>query len=118
MKSYRLKSGASMMLKNILASLMLCLGMYQQAVASPVACITGQELTALTDEYKELPFVRGVSSEGLSVVVFVNTETRSFTVLERRGQNTYCVLVVGVGFEPVPKQIQDDMRQQQEKGIL
>lgn len=87
-------------------------------LANQMACISAEELIVLTNEYKELPYVRGVSSEGRSVVVFANPVTGSFTILERRGQNTYCALVVGAGFEPVPKDIQDDIKESQNQGTL
>jgi hypothetical protein len=108
-------------MKKILAMLLLIPSL---ALANPLiqnvetVCLTGEKLTDLTDEYKELPYVRGVSSEGISLVVFVNAKTRSFTIAERREQNTYCVLMVGGGFELVPKKIQDDIKQQQEKATL
>lgn len=88
------------------------------ALADPHACINGAELTQLTNQYRELPFVRGVSSEGHSVVIFVNAETRSFTILERRGVDTYCTLTVGAGFEPVPKSIQDELHELQNQDML
>lgn len=86
--------------------------------ANPSSCISSIELIGLMDEYKELPYVRGVTSEGRSVVVFANPTTGSFTILERRGENTFCALAVGAGFEPVPKSIQDEMRESQNKGTL
>lgn len=93
-------------------------GTMNLAVAAPVACISGKELTGLTNQYKELPYVRGISSEGTSVVVFVNPATGSFTIAERRGVDTFCALAVGASFAPVPKDIQDDIREEQDKGTL
>ena len=58
------------------------------------------------------------SPDGFSVVVFANPTTGSFTILERKAIDTYCAIVIGIGFEPVPKEIQDDIRQQQEKSKL
>lgn len=90
----------------------------QPLIVNSVACISGEELIELTNQYRELPFVRGVSSEGRSVVIFANPATGSFTILERRGQNTFCALVVGAGFEPVPKDIQDEMKESQNQGRM
>jgi hypothetical protein len=102
-------------MKNLLA---MCLLIPSLVLANPISCINGAELTDLTNEYKEIPYVRGVSSKGLSVVIFANSTTGSFTILERKAIDTYCAIVIGVGFEPVPKEIQDDIRQQQEKSKL
>jgi hypothetical protein len=88
-------------MKNLLA---ICLLIPSLVLANPLACINSAELKELTNEYKEIPYVRGISSpDGFSVVVFVDT---------------YCAIVIGIGFEPVPKEIQDDIRQQQEKSKL
>ena len=87
-------------------------------------CISGQDLTKTIDEFKELPYVRGMSSpmsqegENLSLVVFINPETRTFTIVEKASGNVYCILAVGGGFEPVPRNIQDDVKSGQEKGQL
>jgi hypothetical protein len=87
-------------------------------------CVSSQDLTKTIDEFKELPYVRGLSSpmsqegENLSLVVFINPETRTFTIVEKAGDNVYCILAVGGGFEPVPRNIQDDVRSGQEKGQL
>jgi hypothetical protein len=89
------------------------------ALANPLPCISGEELTELTNQYKELPYVRGISSpDGLSVVIFANPSTGSFTIVERKGENTYCALTIGIGFEPVPKHIQDDIKELQNKGMM
>ena len=104
-------------MKNLLA---ICLLIPSLVLANPLACINSAELTDLTNEYKEIPYVRGISSpDGLSVVVFVNPTTGSFTILERKAIDTYCAIVIGIGFELVPKEIQDDVKkQQQEKSTL
>lgn len=99
--------------------LAMCLLIPSLALANTLSCISGEELTGLTNEYKELPFVRGISSpDGLSVVVFANPATGSFTIVERKGENIYCALAVGVGFEPVPKHIQDSIKELQNKGMM
>jgi hypothetical protein len=102
-------------MKKLLCLFLLLPGM---SLANPLPCISGEELTELTNQYKELPFVRGISSEGTSVVVFANPSTGSFTIVERKGENVYCSLAVGVGFAPVPKHIQDDIKELQNKGMM
>lgn len=79
-------------------------------------CITGSQLTETVQEFKELPYVRGISrslndpDSGLSLVVFVNPTTGSFTIVERAKADLYCILAIGSGFEPVPRDIQDRAR--------
>jgi hypothetical protein len=58
-------------MKNLLA---ICLLIPSLVLANPLACINGAELTELTNEYKEIPYVRGISSpDGFSVVVFAKS---------------------------------------------
>ena len=88
-------------------------------------CLNGNDLGETVNEFKELPYVRGISTPmdeqdaKMSLVVFLNPTTGTFTIVEKAGDNLYCILAVGGGFEPVPKQIQDDVRkEQQEKSTL
>ena len=87
-------------------------------------CLNGKDLTDTVNEFKELPYVRGLSTPmaeqdaKMSLVVFLNPATGTFTIVEKAGENLYCILAVGGGFEPVPKNIQDDVKQQQENSTL
>lgn len=87
-------------------------------------CLNAKDLTSLVDEFKEIPYVRGISrpivSDGapLSLVIFVNPKDKSFTIVEKAAENTYCILAVGNGFEPVPREIQDEVKNEQEKGRM
>ena len=87
-------------------------------------CISLKQLTEITDEAQEIPYVRGQShpimTEGgpLAMVIFVNPATGTFTVAERVNQDMYCILALGSRFEPVPKEAQDRIRKEQEKSRL
>ena len=87
-------------------------------------CLNGKDLTNTVNEFKELPFVRGLSvpltqqERKLSLVIFANPTTGSFTIVEKAGEDLYCILAIGGGFEPVPKDIQVDVKQGQEKSTL
>ena len=86
-----------------------------------IVCMTNAELTDLTGQYKELPYVRGVSGiggGGGTVVIFVNAVTGSFTIVERTDIDTFCVLSLGDRFGPVPKAVREDIKEQQDKGTL
>lgn len=95
-----------------------------QIATYQTVCLNSKDLTDTVDEFKEVPFVRGLSmpllqnSAPLSLVIFVNPETKSYTIVEKTGEDTYCILAVGSGFEPVPKEIQDKVRKNQNKGTL
>jgi hypothetical protein len=114
-------------MKNILGILLLAPSL---ALANPkiqnveTICLNSNELTETINEFKELPYVRGISmpisrdNVKFSLVVFVNPNTRSFTIAEKRADNMYCIIAIGTDFAPVPKELQDDLRQQQEKATL
>lgn len=114
-------------MKKILA---MCLLMPSLVLADPqiktyqAMCLNGEDLTNTVDEFKELPYVRGLSAPlaqpdaRLSLVIFLNPITGTFTIAEKAADDFYCVIAVGNKFEPVPKNIQDDARQQQEKSAL
>ena len=87
-------------------------------------CVSLKQLTEITDEAQELPYVRGQShpimTEGtpLSMVIFVNPTTGTFTIAERVARDMYCLLALGSRFEPVPKAAQDTIRKEQDKSRL
>ena len=87
-------------------------------------CISLKQLTEITDEAQEIPYVRGQShpimTEGapLSMVIFVNPTTGTFTIAERVSQDMYCLLALGSRFEPVPKEARDTIRKEQERSRL
>ncbi len=84
-----------------------------------VLCVNAQDLTALTDQFEETPVARGITFDGAlgSMVIFIGPNG-SFSVVERTGDDTYCVLAVGNGFESVPAHIQQESKQRQQKGRL
>ena len=110
--------------------LAMCLLIPSMVFANPqiktyqVMCLDRKDLTSTIDEFKEIPYVRGISTpfseqdSKTSLVVFLNPTTGTFTIVEKTGDNLYCILAVGGGFGPVPREIQDDVKQQQEKSAL
>jgi hypothetical protein len=87
-------------------------------------CISLKQLTEITDEAQELPYLRGQShpimTEGapLSMVIFVNPATGTFTIAERVAQDMYCLLALGSQFGPVPAETRDRIMQEQQKSRL
>lgn len=85
------------------------------ALSNPLPCITGPELAGLTAEFKELPWVSGISQNGVAMVIFANPTTGSFTIIERTGVDTFCAVMTGSEFKPVPAQLQDQLKELQER---
>ena len=87
-------------------------------------CLSAKDLSSLIDEFKEIPYVRGVSrpvigdDSSLPLVIFVNPQSKTFTIVERASKDIYCILAVGANFQPVPKELQDEVKNEQEKGRL
>ncbi len=114
-------------MKNLLA---MCLLIPAMVSANPqiktyqAMCLDSKDLTSTIDEFKEIPYVRGINTplaeqdSKTSLVVFLNPTTGTFTIVEKVAADVYCILAVGGGFEPVPREIQDDVKQKQDKGTL
>jgi hypothetical protein len=104
------------MLKKILASLVLTVGIYHPSVASEITqypsvlmCVDQKGISELITQFEELSFAGGVSMRDIpsvgivqnNVVIFVNPKTMSFTIVERFSKDLYCVLALGEGFRPL-----------------
>lgn len=91
-----------------------------EQVPLPVFCVNYDTLERTLDEYKEIPFVRGKSQRGTDndpddyvMVLFVNRETKTWTLVEQVEPDYYCVIGVGKNFEPVPAEIINDIIKRQ-----
>lgn len=110
---------------NKIAGLIASLFVSTQAVAVdelsvPVFCVDYATLERTLDKYKEVPFVRGKSQRGsddkpddYSMVLFVNRETKTWTLVEQVEPDYYCVIGVGNKFEAVPANIINDVIKRQ-----
>ena len=89
-------------------------------VMRPSVCMDRASLETLTDRFDETPIARGIAvyPAPSSMVIFINTATGSFTVVERVATDRYCVLSVGGSFESVPTDIQKNNQQRREKRRL
>ena len=93
------------------------------ATMYPAVCVDAESLSKTVDEFKELPFARGLSTNmtdteapHLSLVIFVNPKTQTWTIVERVDPNRYCIMAVGQKFEPVPADIRDRVEQERSRG--
>jgi hypothetical protein len=82
----------------------------------PTYCVSIKILEEVLTEFNELPMLRGkterhvngVSTEN-TLVIFMNPETKTWTIVEKMANGSYCVLSAGASFEPVPKEIIDSV---------
>jgi len=88
-------------------------------------CVGPEELSETVKNFQELPFARGISTgldekaaPPLSLVIFVNPDTKTWTIVERVDADTYCIMAVGQQFEPVPKDIRDRADEENRSGQL
>jgi len=93
------------------------------ATMYPAVCVDAESLSKTLDEFKELPFARGISNSlgdaeapARSLVIFVNPATQTWTIVQRVDPNRYCIMAVGQKFEPVPADIRDQVEQQRSRG--
>lgn len=101
------------MLKQILASLALTVGIIHPSTASDVQqfpttliCVGQKDLTDTITEFQELSFAGGVAMRDVpgvglvknNLVIFVNPTTQSWTIVERFNTELYCVVALGEGF--------------------
>ena len=73
-----------------------------------ISCVNKESIYKLVGNFDEIPFIRALNVPVLglltftSLVIFVNTKTGSFSIVEKVEEQKYCILAVGASFEPVP----------------
>ena len=73
-----------------------------------VSCVNKEDIYKLVGDFDEVPLIRALNAPVLgvpifnSLVIFVNSKTGSFSVVEKVEEQKYCLLAVGVRFEPMP----------------
>lgn len=89
-----------------------------------VSCINQDNLDKLVTEFDEVPFIRALSSLNIdvqqlsSLVIFVNSKTNTFSIVEKIHKEKYCILAVGGSFEPVPAEIVKRFNEEKQKKKL
>lgn len=80
-------------------------------------CVTLNYLNKIAEQYDELPILRADSvrkDDGEDVsyvaVLYMNMKTKSWTLVEKISDNSYCVMGVGNGMEPVSQDIRDSIQ--------
>jgi hypothetical protein len=73
-----------------------------------ISCVNKESIYKLVGNFDEIPFIRALNvpvlglSTFTSLVIFVNTKTGSFSIVEKVEEQKYCILAIGASFEPVP----------------
>jgi hypothetical protein len=84
-------------------------------------CLSPANFQKLVDEGEEIPFARAISQDiftnsEISLLIFVNPKTQTFTITEYNGSDTFCLLTMGRKFEPIPeKALNDYLNSRKEK---
>jgi hypothetical protein len=85
-------------------------------------CVNLAVLESTLQEFEEIPFVRGLSDRDpigiVSLVIFVNPKTGSWTIVEKIKTDQYCILAVGNNFEAVPNNLKQELQQERKRDIL
>jgi len=104
------------MFKKIVTSLALTVGLFHTSIASELTQLNSQlicgdysSINSTIKEYNEIPFVRMVSHRLVStgdifqnqIVIFVNPQTKTYTMVERFSSDIYCVVSIGEKLSPV-----------------
>lgn len=78
-------------------------------------CLDRKQLEKFLDDFEEKSFLRMFSTrpgtngrwETFSAVLFTTDNYSSWTLVERKNENLYCIVAMGRELEPAPRQEQD-----------
>lgn len=86
-----------------------------------IVCVTGLELFETLKEYVEIPFIQGLAIRGSTlnpVVLYVNSLTRSWSLVEHTPNSLYCILAVGESFGAVPEKDRTELQKNYDRKTL
>lgn len=73
-----------------------------------LVCVTEKELTPVLNKYQEQPVLKfssmrviGNNAGYLQSVLYMNTTTKTWTLVEQWGDDLYCVVSIGIDAEPI-----------------
>jgi hypothetical protein len=76
----------------------------------PVVCTTKTEMAGVLEEFGERAMLTMISHRNITgttaeiaTVLFVNPETKSWTLVERPDADTYCAIAHGININPYDK---------------
>jgi len=76
----------------------------------PIVCLTKKQLLDTLKGFGEKPVITGFSSrldsknevELFELIIFMNPNTKSFTIVEVHGNDKFCAISAGLDFKPAP----------------
>lgn len=79
-------------------------------VLLPIVCLSKKDLIDTLKDFEEKPIIMGFSSrldekksaELFELIIFMNPDTKSFTIVEIHGNDKFCAITAGVGLKPAP----------------
>lgn len=105
-----------MLIKKLITSLAVTLGTINLSFAasdelvnlpSNLICLTEKQLESTLTEYDEVPSMTMISNRIVagkeivsSTVLFINYQTRSWTLVEKVAKDMYCISGLGANIEP------------------
>lgn len=104
------------MKKFLLACFLVSGSLYAQQPSSPdktikldASCSTQERVTAMLKQFEEIPMLGMVSERQINdgkvmsfaTIMFVNPNTKTYTVVEQFTEEIYCVTVVGKNVTPM-----------------
>lgn len=98
-------------MKKIFATAILLLSATSFAQSSKtikLECFPLRDIVLELGKYKEVPLLmansvrpNGNSAEGKALIIFMNKESRSWTIIEKANDEIYCVVALGDHLSPV-----------------
>ncbi len=85
-------------------------------------CLKLDQLESILSEFDELPVLRGQSFRRVegqhtenSLIIFVNSEKNTWTIVEKITKDQYCIIAVGGLFGVVSEKIRQDLIKQRQR---
>lgn len=87
-------------------ALLLPIVAYSQIISVPVLCVKLKEFAEAIKQYEEIPFIIGDTENNKKdkghLILFVNHEKRTWTLVEKPSPDLYCVLSAGENLSVIP----------------
>lgn len=85
----------------------ICLAQAEKVMRLNVGCASGQSMMAVLMEYDELPMLEMITGRGEEIrnrsVLFVNSKTGTYSLLEQIEKDLWCVISTGNKLEAYNK---------------
>ena len=76
-----------------------------------LTCSDRKVLLEVLDKYSEVPLARGETRQGW-LVVYINPETLTWTMVEKIDDDVYCYVAAGQDFVPIPDEVRRAFQEQ------